>query len=116
MSQQTFTVGEMPRVIMTRVKGDLTVHAWDQQEVQVETDGRAVGGIQQEGDALTIMDCNSDLELMVPTDASIKVSVVNGDVEISGVRRVELENASGDVEVKDIAGDAELEMSAKPSA
>ena len=108
MSQQTFTVGEMPRVIMTRVKGDLTVHAWGQQEVQIETDGR-VGGIQQEGDALMIMDCTSDLELIVPTDASIKVSVVNGDVEISGVRRVELENASGDVEVRDIAGDAALE-------
>lgn len=108
MSQQTFTVGETSRVIMTRVKGDLTVHSWDQQEVQVETDGR-VGGIQQEGDALMIMDCNSDLELMVPTNASIKVSVVNGDVEISGVRHVELENASGDVEIRDIAGDAALE-------
>ncbi|HLJ36123.1 MAG TPA: hypothetical protein VKU38_20865 [Ktedonobacteraceae bacterium] len=108
MSQQTFTVGEMPRVVMTRVKGDVTVHAWDQREVQIETDGR-VGGIQQEGDALMIMDCNSDLELMVPADASIKVSVANGDVEIIGVRRVELENASGDVEIRDIAGDAALE-------
>ncbi len=93
---------------MTRVKGDLTVHSWDQREVSVETDGR-VGSIQQEGDALMIVDCNSDLELIVPADASIKVSSANGDVEISGVRHVELENASGDVEIKDIAGDAELE-------
>jgi len=108
MSQQTFSVGEMPRVTMTRVKGDLTVHSWGQQEVQIETDGR-VGGIQQEGDALMIMDCTSDLELMVPANASIKVSVVNGDVAISGVRQVELENASGDVEIRDIAGDAALE-------
>lgn len=108
MSQQTFTVGEMPRVVMTRVKGDLTVRSWDQRAVQVETDGR-VGGIQQEGDALMIMDCTSDLELMVPVDASIKVSVVNGDVEISGVWLIELENASSDVVLKDIAGDAALE-------
>src|SRR5579863_5786915 len=108
MSQQTFAVGTMSRVVMTRVKGDLTVHPWDQQVVQIETDGR-VGGIQQEGDALTILDCSSDLELMVPGDASIKVSAVGGDVEINGVRHVEIENAGGDVEIKDIAGDAEVE-------
>lgn len=108
MSQQTFAVSEMPRIVITRVKGDLSVKPWDQREVSVDVDGR-VGGIQQEGDALLISDCSSDLELMMPSDASIKVSSVGGDVEISGVRRVELENVGGDVELQDISGDASAE-------
>jgi hypothetical protein len=97
MAQQTFTAGLRPRIVMTRVQGDLSVHTWKQQ------------GIHQEGDLLTIDDCDSDLLLHVPEDAAIKASEVEGDVEIEGVRLVQLENVAGDVAMENIAGDAGLE-------
>ena len=108
MNQQTFTVGIAPRVIITQVQGDLSVHVWKEQAISVETDG-TVGGFEQEGNTLTIIDCDSDLELKVPEDAGIKATNVTGDAEIEGIRRVELENVAGDVTLKNISGDAELE-------
>src|SRR5438067_9433853 len=99
MNQQTFTVGRAPRVIITQVQGDLSVRVWKEQAIGVETDG-SVGGLQQEGNTLTILNCDSDLELMVPEDASIKAMNVTGDAVIEGVRRVELENVAGDVALK----------------
>ncbi len=108
MSQQTFSVGPTPRVVITQVQGDLHVRAWKEQSISVETDG-SVDGLNQEGNTLTIVDCDSDLTLQVPEDAGIKANNVDGDVSIEGVRRVELENAAGDVELKNISGDAGLE-------
>lgn len=108
MTEQTFSVSKAPRVLLTQVQGDLSVSVWEQQAISVEIDG-SVAGLQQEGDTLLIDNCMSDLVLRVPEDTSIKASNVNGDVDIEGVRRIELENASGDVSLKDISGHAGLE-------
>src|SRR5947209_17430568 len=108
MNQQTFTVGRAPRVIITQVQGDLSVRVWKEQAISVETDDM-VGGFEQEGNTLTIIDCDGELELTVPEDTSIKATNVKGDADIEGIRRVELENVAGDVTLKDISGDAELE-------
>jgi hypothetical protein len=108
MAQQTFSVGMSPRVNITRVNGDLSVRTWKEQAISVEIDGD-VDGIQQEGDLLTIIDCDSDIELVVPEDTAIKSANITGDVQIVGVRRVELENVAGDATIKNISGDAGLE-------
>ena len=108
MAQQTFSVGKAPRVIITQVDGDLSVRTWKEQAVSIETDG-TVASMQPEGDTLTIVDCDSDIELIVPEDAGIKSANITGDVLIEGVRRVELENVAGDATMKNISGDAGLE-------
>src|SRR5579859_2488187 len=108
MNQQTFFVNKAARINITQVQGDLDVQVWKEQSISVETDG-TMGGMQQEGDTLTIIDCDSDLKLTVPEDAAIKAEHVAGDAEIEGIRRVELDNVAGDVTLRDISGDAELE-------
>jgi DUF4097 and DUF4098 domain-containing protein YvlB len=108
MTQQTFPAGLRPRILVTQVRGDLSVVTWKQQAISVETDGRVVG-INQEGDLLTIIDCDSDLTLQVPEDAALKATEVEGDVTIEGVRLAQLEEVGGDVSLKDISGDAGLE-------
>lgn len=110
MAQQTFSVGKAPRVIITRIGGDLSVHTWKEQAISVEIeDDGTVAGIQPEGDTLTIIDCDSDIKLVMPEDAGIKSSNVDGDVEIEGIRRVELESVAGDATIKNISGDVGLE-------
>ncbi len=114
MAQQTFSTGLRPRILMTQVQGDLSVRTWKQQAISVETDG-SVASIDQEGDLLTITDCDSDLALQVPEDAAIKATHVDGDAAIQGVRFVQLENVGGDVDLKDVSGDAGWRISAKQS-
>jgi len=110
MAQQTFAVGAAPRVVITRVDGDLSVRTWREQAISVETKSNGiVGGIHQEGNTLTIVDCDSDIEILVPEDTSFKSANINGDVLVDGVRRVELENISGDATIKNISGEAGLE-------
>jgi hypothetical protein len=107
MTQQTFTVGAAPKVAITRVSGDLNVSAWGQQAISVDTDRNAVE-LRQEGDLLTINNCHGDIELEVPADTSISITNLSGDATIAGIRRVEMWNASGDVEVEDISEAVEL--------
>src|SRR5215472_6780745 len=107
MTRQTFTVGVAPRVAITHVYGDLNVSVWDQQSISVDTDRQAVE-LRQEGDLLVINNCYGDVELEIPADTSISVTNLSGDATIAGIRRVEMRNVSGDVEVEDISEAVEL--------
>jgi hypothetical protein len=107
MTRQTFTVGATPRVAITHAYGDLNVSVWDQQSISVDTDRDAVE-LRQEGDLLVINNCYGDIELEVPADTSISVTNLSGDATIAGIRRVEMRNVSGDVEVEDISEAVEL--------
>src|SRR5713101_1746221 len=106
--QQTFPVGNEPRVIIAQVRGDLKVSAWDQPSIAVDADGR-VTELHQEGDALVIIECSGDLELQVPTSTEIRVTNLRGDVSIEDVRRVELEDIAGDVELQNIGIGTDVE-------
>jgi hypothetical protein len=104
--QQTFPTSNEPRVIMAQVNGDLSVRGWDRQSIQIEFDGR-VSDLHQEGDTLMVIDCDSDIELMVPFNTDIRVTQLDGDVSITEVRRVQLEDINGDVELEDIGVNAQ---------
>src|SRR6266571_6430736 len=106
--QQTFPAGKEPGIIIAQVRGDLKASAWDQASIAVEADDR-VAELYQEGDTLMIMECNGDLELYVPAGAEIKVTNLKGEVSIAGVRRVELEDIGGDVELQNTGSGADIE-------
>ena len=108
MTQQTFPAGVEPKVILAQVNGNLNARGWDQRALEVEIDGR-VRQLYQEGDALIISDCDSDIDLHVPFNTDIQVTGLNGDVTIDHVRRVELKDIGGDVELEDIGADVDLE-------
>lgn len=113
--QQTFPTGNEPRVTIAQVYGDLVVRGWDNQSIQVEVDPRNTGraiDLHQEGDTLVIIDCDSDIELMVPFTTDIRVTNLGGDVSISEVRRVQLEDINGDVELEDIGVNAQSDAEA----
>src|ERR1700730_10828930 len=66
MTQQTFPITSRKlRVVITRVNGNLTVQPWEREEIGVNMSGMAEV-VRQEGDTLTIIDCQGDLELWIP--------------------------------------------------
>ncbi len=107
MAQQTFPVGAAPRVVIAHAHGDLNVRVWDQQAISVVINGGNIE-LQQEGDLLTMSNCESDIELQVPADTSISVTNLAGDASIVGVQRVELQNVSGDAALEHIGKAVEL--------
>ncbi len=107
MSERIFPAGTTPRVVITHVDGDLSVHAWNRQEIKLDSDAR-ISELYQEGDALMIIGSKDDIELWAPADAAISATNVSGDVEIKGVRLVKLKNIGSDVELEDISEAIEL--------
>ncbi len=106
--QQTFPTEREPRVILTRVGGELEVHGWDKQEISVDWDDHK-GKIQQEGNALMLVNCASDVTLWVPRDTEVRVEGLKGDVVVRDIRRIELKGVRGNVELNAIGIDANLE-------
>src|SRR5579859_2352865 len=96
--------GSNPRVVITQVDANLSVRAWKEQLIRVETEGQ-VAELRQEGNTLVISNCNSDLELWVPAlsasvTSDISVTHLSGDVTIEGTRQVELKEIGGNVTLK----------------
>ena len=106
--QQTFPAGTAQKIVIFDVSSDLAVHGWDQQTIQVTTDGR-IEQLQPEGDILTIRGCDDSLELWVPVETVIGARSIDGEVTIENVREVEVDAIGGDVSVKNISGNVELE-------
>ncbi len=102
--QQTFPAGAAQRIVMFDIRGDLFVHGWEQQTIQVTTDGR-IDQLQPEDDTLTIRNCNATLELMVPIETVIEAKNIKGGMVIENVRQVEADAINGDVSIKTISGD-----------
>lgn len=106
--QQTFPVEREPRVILTKVGGDLEVHGWDKREISVDYDDHT-DILQQEGNTLMLANCSGDVTLWVPNDTDVRVDGLKGDVSARDIRRVELKGVRGDVELNTIGIDANLE-------
>lgn len=112
MTQQTFNVGQNPRVVIRNMQGNLTVRPWQDQaiHVRVAEDVPIAAQMYQEGDTLSITGVEQDLELTVPyirkgffgrttLSTDISVSDASGTIVMESVGNVELVNASRDVDL-----------------
>ena len=106
--QQTFSVEREVQVILAKVRGDLEVRGWDKQEISVGWDNQS-GTLRQEGNTLILANCAGDIKIQVPYDAEVRVDGLSGDVSAQNIRRIELKDVRGDVELNDIGIDANLE-------
>ncbi len=116
MTQQTFSVDRNPRVVITQVKGSLSVQAWKERTISVEMAG-TVTELRQEGDTLIINGSEGDLTLWVPgipnfaksITTDISVTQLSDNAMIEGAGDVVLKSIGGNVVLRNIGGDAELE-------
>src|SRR5579863_319527 len=107
--QQTFPAGKESKIIIKQLGGDLSVSAWDQSAISIDSAGH-VAELNHEGEAVMIINCSDDLTLHVPPDTEIRASGVDGDVVIANVRRVELQEISGDVTLEHIGEGVDIEQ------
>src|SRR5215471_6392335 len=102
MTQQTFSVDRNPRVVITQVRGSLSVQAWKERSISVEMAG-TVAELRQEGETVIINGSEGDLSLWVPGLATpsrpistdISVTQLSDNVTIEG---------AGDIVLKEIGG------------
>ena len=116
MIQRTFPVTtHRPGVVITNVDGNLNVQAWENREIGVEIRGE-VGVLNQDGDTLTITDCQGDLFLWIPSITEFIFSVTT-DIIAANIRHnativkagnVTLKGVGGNAVVQDIHGNVEL--------
>ncbi len=127
---QTYAVSSSAAVSLENVNGDVSIEAWDRDEVWVRAVKRAsspellakleievtagTDSVQIDTDYQHTNDHGHrsvEYTLMVPRQARIKdVELVNGDLTISGVQGgVEADCVNGEMVVRDVAGAIHLE-------
>lgn len=112
MTQQTFSVGRKPRVVISQGNGNLTVHSWQEPAIRVETEG-SIAQLYQEGDTLIITGCEQNLQLWVPYIRPGLVGMLSNkrivtDISVTHQRgHVAIEDA-GNVDMEDITGTIEI--------
>jgi hypothetical protein len=106
--QQTFSAEKEARLHFAQVRGDLEVHGWDKREISLEWDERS-GYPVQEGNLLQLIGSASDIKAWVPYDAEVSVEGLGGDLAAQDIRRIELKDIRGQVDLRDIGVDANLD-------
>ena len=121
VQQQTdtlITVQPDVRVVIQNVAGDITVRAWDQNQVRLvaEHGPNDVIEIDADGNELSIQAASAmgvgiiDLELTVPAGASLEIQAPFADISIAGTRgSVSAQAVEGDVSLEGGAGVIELQ-------
>ncbi|NOK60448.1 MAG: hypothetical protein GFH27_549281n158 [Chloroflexi bacterium AL-W] len=117
MAQQTFPVGEIPRLTITNCSGDIEVRVWDEHVIGIETDA-VIQAANPEGEGVIVSDISDNLLIHVPGNTDMLIEAVSGDVTIDGGQSLSLTSVHGDVEIKamteavwlgDISGDVDIE-------
>jgi len=93
MTTQTLSLGSKPEIEITNVGGDLAVERLGRADLEARSDNSP--RIEQDGDEITIS-CGGDLNVSMPSGASLTVSYVGGDVR--------LQNIAGEVSFDGVIG------------
>ncbi len=102
MKQSTVAVSGPVTVVVDNVDGDLQVAGWERPEVLAKTDGdefelRADGGS-------VFVNCDGDLILYLPREASVQVGNISGDADIRAMLgAVQVQNIDGDVQMRGVS-------------
>ena len=112
MTQQSFSVGQSPRVVIRSMQGNLTVRPWKDMSIHVRVveDAPIAAQIYQEGDTVFINGAERDIELTVPyikkgflgtatISTDISVTDASGTITMEDVGNVELMNVGRDVDL-----------------
>src|SRR5438128_616732 len=100
MGKAIYTLGTGPTVSIKRCGGDLKIEGRTDETVTVATDTmpHSIQGREQ----LVIEECDDDLRLYVPREATVIVDHVDGDAHVDGLPALEMGGVGGDLELRAI--------------
>jgi hypothetical protein len=78
MEQQTFAIGDEPRLLITTGSGDVALSGWAERSISVESESAVE--VSREGDTLTINAAHIPLRIRLPNDAAVTIERRDGDV------------------------------------
>ena len=112
MTQQTFSVGRKPRVVISQGNGNLTVHSWKEPAIRIETEG-SIAQLYQEGDTLIVTGCKQELQLWVPYIRPGLVGMLGNkrlvtDISVTHQYGIVAIEDAGNVDLADITGNTEV--------
>jgi hypothetical protein len=100
MGKAIYTLGNAPTVSIKRCAGDLVIEGRAGETVTVSTD--TMPHSVQDREQLVIEECDDDLRLNVPREATVRVDHVDGDARADGLLALEIGGVSGDLELRDV--------------
>jgi hypothetical protein len=101
MGKAIYTLGNAPRVAIKRCGGTMTIEGRvGETAVTVATDTmpHSVQGHEQ----LVIEECDGDVRLSVPAEATLSVDHVDGDAHVEGLSALEVGGVGGDLDLRTI--------------
>ena len=116
MKQQAFAVGNNPRVVLSRITGNVAVHPWHEYSIRVhipdEYEESSTAQMYSEGDTVFIHDYTGSLELYVPYEKKLLTSIttdiivtdLDGTITMERVGNVDITNSSGVVTLSHTEG------------
>ncbi|RPI93080.1 MAG: hypothetical protein EHM40_11030 [Chloroflexi bacterium] len=104
---RTVSAGKFPKIRIGNINGDLSVVGWDAEEILIKADEDELI-LDQNGDEVTF-NCNDDVSLRIPREASLIISKVSGDAALRGVMgNVEIWEIENDLSIRE-AGSVAIE-------
>ncbi len=100
--QQMFPADTIHRVVLSAVNGDLNIHGWEEQSIQVETDDQSAE-TQVEGDTLMMGNIKDSLTVWVPVEIAVHVGSIGNDTTIENVREVTIGDIGNGASLSEIA-------------
>jgi len=108
MYQKNISTSKSPNIEVTACQGDLTVKAWDNQEVLIEVDSEELLTLEEREDTVALA-INGDCTLTTPVNTSLSVIQARDDISVQGLRgSLKVNTLHGDALLRQVGGPVEL--------
>ncbi len=106
MGTASYVLGESPTIRINTCHGDLEIEGRPGADVLVSSNSMPQS--VQQGEGLTIEQCDDDLRLTVPLGATVMIERAEGDVRALRLARLEIGTVQGDLEAGSVRGYLDL--------
>lgn len=102
MPTHTFPAGAASRVVLAECEGTLTIEAWDERNIAIESE-QATSAPAQSDEGLVLRGTTGSLRLRVPGDTMVVVERQRGDIAARDIDGLTIDRADGNLRIERVA-------------
>lgn len=96
------------KLVIKHVAGNLRIKGWNEDEFRADADSEDALKVIEEKDGTINVSCDTSCLIRIPTDSSLEIDKVNGDLAIKTIEnKISVKHVAGDVVIKNV-GDVYL--------